>query len=673
MAAEYYAMNNQVVEDLFAELLELAPDQREQHLAVSESSESDKTAAARLVKAFESRSNFLNDDLLTDLSRIDPDFFSVYDDESILEIGDRVNSYLVEDVCGEGGMSIVYQACQTDPIKRKVALKLIRPSVLTPKTVLRFIREQQALATVQHPNIATLYEVGTTPKGHPFAAMEYVDGIPITQFCKNHQTNSRFRIELFIKACQGLVHAHRSRIIHRDIKPENILVAMQRQGNIAIPKLIDFGIAKFVSDPDSNQTMTRPGQVLGSPRYMSPEQIEGKDIDERSDIYSAALVLFELLSRSPYRSGDTSELLLSQAQTPDIELLSERVARNRKLIEQQASGKEFSSLQSMAKRDLNWILKKALSRAPDDRYPTLEAFLDDLKASFNGTPISLRKPGLFERASRFTKANRKPLAAIAAAVLILASSIVLYNWRQSEKELSEIKLANKVNEERNAASNDLIIRLFASNQYKLSPEEIDSSSIRMYEDQYEQIRSVGGPQNQEEKSVYGILAVFYAMSGNFDKADSLMEQVTDQQQRSELQRVREKICENYAQNAKQTLARLSADDQSLEKARQQLVLGRCYIVLNMLEDSEQLIVDAIQIFDTHADATCESLIARNTLAKLYEQSGQLGARKELLTQTYNEYQGNAVLQASLIGRNAYAKTSQMFAELETNNNEGAER
>ncbi len=234
-------------------------------------------------------------------------------------------------------------------------------------------------------------------------------------------------------------------------------------------------------------------------------------------------------------------------------------------------------------------------------------------------------------------------------------------------ELSEIKLANKVSEERNAASNDLIISLFASHQYQLTPEQFDLTSIRMYQNEHDQIRKRGGPQTQQEKSVYGILAVFYAMSGSFDEADELMDQVTDLQQRSELHRVREKICENYAADAKQKLALLPEGDKSIEKAKQQLVLGRCYIVLDMLLDSEKLISESIEIFDSNPKLACESLIARNTLAELYEQAGKTNAHAQLLQKTYGSFKDNRTLLATDCGKSAFGKTAQMLAACDPEN------
>ncbi len=441
------SMNSQAIQDLFTELLDLPPEHRQQHLATIDQPDEVRESAARLITAAESQAQFLNEDLLTDLANLDPDFFESKNEDVALQPGDKVGQYTVEATSGKGGMSIVYRAVQTHPIKRQVALKLIRPSVMAPKTILRFFREQQALAMVAHPNIATLFEVGATQTGHPFAAMEYVDGLPITDFCKTHRVNNSFRIELFIKACQGLAQAHRHGIIHRDIKPENVLVGI-RDG-LAIPKLIDFGIAKFVQqNSDPGQTMTQPGQVLGSPRYMSPEQIEGREVDERSDVYSAGLVLFELLSRSPYRKGDTAEMMMSSARTAEVELLSDRIRSDRVGFEQELSKDAVKSLLKTATQDLNWILEKALARDPDQRYRTIEEFLNDLRASFFGQPISVATPGMLRRVHRFIRTNQRPILATAAIALILVGSVAFYSWRQSVNELSEIKLANKVSEER---------------------------------------------------------------------------------------------------------------------------------------------------------------------------------------------------------------------------------
>jgi serine/threonine protein kinase len=696
-------MNNEV-EELFAELLKLPQAQRKGYLSKVESTEDEKAAALRLLTAFESKSEFLNDDLLTDLANLDPDFFvSGSEQETVLKTGQRVGSYVVQESCGEGGMSIVYRATQSEPIKRQVALKLIRPSLFGPKAILRFFREQQALALVNHPNIATLYDVGTTPAGHPYAAMEFVDGKPITEFCKLQSFDSEAKIELFVKACQGLAEAHRHGIIHRDIKPDNILVA-ERAG-VGYPKLIDFGIVKFFRpDMEANKTMTQAGQVLGSPRYMSPEQIEGKSVDQRSDVYSAGLVLFELLTLSPYRKGDTAEMMLTNSRT-EVELLSDRLRSPNTNAHEELSRSELKSLLKWVHRDLNWILAKALARNPDERYPNVPSLVEDLTASKQRQPISVSKPGWLQRSARVAKSNQGPIAAAVALAMLVMCGLFFLNWRSSAQELSQFKADTKqqisevkrqsdeeltiakqesqdrlleverrqkeklesirktslVNEKRNAASNELILRLFASGDHQLTSEHLDMGSIRMYQDQFEQIRFQGGPKNHEEKTVYGILAVFYAMSGKFDEADQLMEEVVDVQRRSELQKVRIRICENYSANAKTKLASLPAGDRSLERASQQLVLGRCYIVLDMLGEAERLIAEAIEIYDEDSQSACEALVARNTLAKVYQLAKRNQALKDLLDLTYQTYKNDDELLDTKRGHSAFAQTNRMIS------------
>ena len=324
-------------------------------------------------------------------------------------------------------MSVVYLATQESPIKRTVAIKVIRPSLLAPMTVLRFFKEQQALALVGHPNIATLYEVGTTSEGLPFAVIEYVDGMPITQFCENLSLNLRERIQLFTEACLGLQHAHRHGIVHRDIKPDNVIVGLEN--GKPIPKLIDFGIAKINrGDLPDNPTMTKVGQILGSPRYMSPEQYDQKPVDSRSDVYSAGLILFEMLANSPYRQGDATNVIIDRDKIEASELLSERIRRQAlesaddpetSNIKDESKLNSASKLISFCKRDLNWILQKALALDPDDRYQDVASLVKDLNATLNNQPVSVSAPSLFVQSRKFVSSNLRSLGIVALLTLSL--------------------------------------------------------------------------------------------------------------------------------------------------------------------------------------------------------------------------------------------------------------
>jgi serine/threonine protein kinase len=206
--------------------------------------------------------------------------------------GQRIGDYRVVAKVGEGGMGEVYEAEQLEPVRRKVALKLIKAGMDSKQVVARFESERQALALMSHPNIARVFDAGATEQGRPFFAMEYVPGEPLTTYCDRHRLDTSSRLELFMQVCQGIQHAHQKGIIHRDIKPSNVLV--QIQDDTPVPKIIDFGVAKATQQRLTDKTMaTVMGQVVGTPDYMSPEQAEmtGLDVDTRTDVYSLGVLL----------------------------------------------------------------------------------------------------------------------------------------------------------------------------------------------------------------------------------------------------------------------------------------------------------------------------------------------------------------------------------------------
>ena len=631
-----------------------------------------------LLRAFKC---FLVDNRHAPFIKLDAGFFDADEGQQDFELkpGTQVGNFTIESVIGSGGMSVVYRAIQKTPVKRRVAIKLIRPSLYSPKTVLRFFREQQALALAAHPNIATLYEVGKTDTGHPFAAIEFVNGLPITSFCKKHGLSSRQRILLFIQACKGLHHAHHKGIVHRDIKPDNILVAISERK--PVPKLIDFGIAKIDrADLTNDQTMTRVGQIIGSPRYMSPEQFACETTDQRSDVYSAALVLFEMLARSPYRKGDTTQAILEEVKLPEAELLSRRIKSNTN--KSGMIGNESSAgLIKSCKQNLDWVMAKALANAPAHRYSSVESFVKDLRAVLNNDDVSVIKPNVVVRSQSVLKSNLTSVIAGTIGILSIAAAIGIYNWNSSASKLSlaqresdasahqvsiaqeefaaavhEIEVAVEQTSAANvqtAAANDLIIRLLASDMYELTTEQFDLGLIPVYQAQYEEIRSSGGPQTKEDKTVYGILAVLHAVSGDFDSADSLMGVAADDEQRSELGLVRGKICAEYAASAKQSITELAASGKSFERASQQVTLGRCYIVLGMLGEAKGLLGEAIAFFDSDAPGCYESLVARLTLLKIHENANDSGSQNALLKETHELFKGNEQLLSTVKGRDAF--------------------
>jgi serine/threonine protein kinase len=218
-------------------------------------------------------------------------------------IGNQIGPYKLLSIIGEGGFGIVYLGEQKTPIKRQVALKIIKPGMDSKQVIARFEAESQALALLDHPNIAHVLGAGTTESGRPYFAMEYIKGIPITEYCDREKLSIEDRLKMFVQVCEAVQHAHQKGIIHRDIKPSNIMVSVQ--DNKAIPKIIDFGVAKAIAMPLTEKTLfTQQGQLIGTPEYMSPEQadLQERDIDTRTDIYSLGVVLYQLLADFAIRS-----------------------------------------------------------------------------------------------------------------------------------------------------------------------------------------------------------------------------------------------------------------------------------------------------------------------------------------------------------------------------------
>ena len=213
-------------------------------------------------------------------------------DQFIESPGGQVGRYKLVSVLGEGGMGIVFLAEQQEPVRRQVALKVIKPGMDSRRVIACFETEQQTLALMDHPNVAQVYDAGLAPSGRPFFVMEHVEGLSITDYCDKHKLTIEERLQLFLQVLEAVQHAHQKGIIHRDLKPSNILVVLK--GKQAIPKVIDFGVARAISRPLTEQTLyTEQGQLIGTPEYMSPEQadLNSQDIDTRSDIYSLGVVL----------------------------------------------------------------------------------------------------------------------------------------------------------------------------------------------------------------------------------------------------------------------------------------------------------------------------------------------------------------------------------------------
>ncbi|UCH65635.1 MAG: protein kinase, partial [Ignavibacterium sp.] len=300
---------------------------------------------------------------------------------------EKIPNYRLLQKIGEGGMGIVYLAEQEKPIRRKVAVKIIKHGMDTKEVLARFESERQALAIMDHLNIAKVFDAGFTENNRPYFAMEYVKGIPISEHCETHKLDIKERLKLLIQVCDGVQHAHQKAIIHRDLKPSNVLVTIQ--DDQAIPKIIDFGVAKATAQRLTEQTMyTEIGQIIGTPEYMSPEQAEmtGQDIDTRTDVYSLGVILYKLLAGTlPFDAANLRQI----GHYAMRNIIREKVppkpsTRVSTVIKESGDTKENTtqidpSLVSELKGDLDWITMKAIEKDRTRRYGSANDLADDIK------------------------------------------------------------------------------------------------------------------------------------------------------------------------------------------------------------------------------------------------------------------------------------------------------
>ncbi|MFC1792689.1 tetratricopeptide repeat protein [Planctomycetota bacterium] len=347
--------------------------------------------------------------------------------------GGQIGRYKLLKVLGEGGMGIVYLAEQDEPIKRQVALKIIKPGMDSNRVITRFEAERQALAMLDHPNIAHVHDAGTTEVGRLYFVMEYVNGSPITEYCDHHKLTIEDRLRLFMRVCHAVHHAHQKGIIHRDIKPSNILVSIQ--DDKAVPKIIDFGIAKAVNQPLTERTLiTEQDRLIGTPEYMSPEQTEmtKEDIDTRSDIYSLGVLLYVLLTGIlPFDSDTLREggidhirevIRQTDPKTPSTRLSklgdeASSIAQNRKM--------EARTLARYLRKELELIPLKAMRKERSERYGSASELADDVDNYLKGAVLIAGPPSTVYKLKKFVRRNRAIVTGIAAVIAVLVAGVVV--------------------------------------------------------------------------------------------------------------------------------------------------------------------------------------------------------------------------------------------------------
>ena len=399
----------------------------------------------------------------------DPVLKAAFDGQGAADmLGQQIGPYKLLQQIGEGGFGVVYMAEQLEPVRRKVALKLVKPGMDSKQVIARFESERQALALMDHPNIAKAHDAGVTEDGRPYFVMELIHGRRITDYCDENQLTPRQRLELFIPVCRAIQHAHQRGIIHRDIKPSNVLVSPY--DGEPVPKVIDFGVAKAVGQQLTEKTMfTQFGQVIGTPDYMSPEQatLNQLEVDTRSDIYGLGAVLYELLAGVPpfeptrIRSAAFDEMLrIIREEDPQRPSRRLSTTADAATISQQR-GTEPSQLTKALHGDLDWIVMKALDKKRDRRYETANSFADDIRRYLNNDVVRARPPSTMYQVQKFVSRNRGFVIATALLLTTLCVGLIgtslgfLSAREQSRLARTESKKAKAAQElaERSAEEN----------------------------------------------------------------------------------------------------------------------------------------------------------------------------------------------------------------------------
>lgn len=345
--------------------------------------------------------------------------------------GDMVGRYELVREVGDGGFGIVFEAKQSEPVTRRVALKIIKPGMDTREVIARFEAERQALAMLDHPAITKIFDAGATESGRPYFAMELVGGVPITSYCKEKATPLRERLSLFIVVCQAVQHAHQKGMIHRDLKPSNMLVA--EVDDVARPTIIDFGIAKVIG-AQATPDLTLTGHFVGTPLYMSPEQAatSGELVDTRSDVYALGSVLYELLAGSPPISD---EMLKTASLTEVAQVIAEFTPPAPSVRASQVHGTELPP--QLLANELDWVALKALEKDPDRRYQTVSELGQDLQRFLDYRPVTATPPSAWYRMRKFVRRHRAPLVAVAAVALALLAGAAGSVWQAVRATIAE--------------------------------------------------------------------------------------------------------------------------------------------------------------------------------------------------------------------------------------------
>ncbi len=421
---------------IFSEALEReSPDERARYLDAACQGDADlRVQVEELLASHRAAGNFLGGSAPSRSVTVDMP-------ATTEETGTVIGPYKLLEQIGEGGMGTVYMAEQTQPVQRKVAVKLIKPGMDSRQVIARFEAERQALALMDHPNIAKVLDAGTSETGRPYFVMELVKGVSIVRYCDTHHLTARERLELFIPVCQAVQHAHQKGIIHRDLKPSNVMVCIY--DGKPVPKVIDFGVAKATGSKLTERTLyTQFGTIVGTFEYMSPEQAEldQLDIDTRSDIYSLGVILYELLTgTTPLEQKRVKEVAVlellrlireEEPPRPSTRLSTAEVAA----VDCRQPGDPAEEAEQPDAWEADWIAMKALEKDRNRRYETANGLARDIERYLLDEPVQAGPPSAGYRLRKFVRRNKGPVV-VASTVLVslLVATVLSVFWARRDR------------------------------------------------------------------------------------------------------------------------------------------------------------------------------------------------------------------------------------------------